>query len=163
MKRVKRRFLCIVILGILASACEIPNYKGTVDLDFNSTSDFGQLQDMSRYVYQLRVRTLSATGATRLVGFRVTEAGTYRLQHQSLPRFGTISLYSFEDAARSGGGVFVNPVRTEYSGGGQFSSEPISVYELDVERFYAFEAEQGSARPLVGFFDYEFWRDDRWW
>ncbi|TVQ23540.1 MAG: hypothetical protein EA383_13855 [Spirochaetaceae bacterium] len=162
-----RRYVVYVvgILVIIVSliACEIPNYKGTVGLDFNSTSDLGRLDDAFRVVYRLRVRTLSSTGATRRVAFQVPETGTYRLQHQSVPSFGSMFIYAFEDAARTGSGTFVNHVRSENSGGSEFSTEPVRVYELNADTFYEFEAVQGSGRPFVGYFDHEFWWVDRWW
>ena len=163
MRRCVMYVVCIVVIVVAVIACEIPNYKGTVGLDFNSSSDFGRLDDAFRVVYRLRVRTLSSTGVTRRVAFQVPETGTYRLQHQSVPSFGSMFIYSFEDAARTGSGTFVNHIRLEYSGGSEFSSEPVKVYELSENAFYVFEAVQGSGRPFVGYFDHEFWWDDRWW
>lgn len=157
---------CIVFSFFLVIGCELPNYKGTVQLDSRRTYDFGVLDGSFRYIYELRVGVMSNPGDTRRAAFRVPESGIYRVQNHGKSEFGTLYIYSFDDAERTtngGNGVFVSRVDIEYSGGSDLSTEPIDVYELDDELFYEFVVVQGTRSPLVGFFDFEFWQGDRWW
>ncbi len=149
----KRTFLRALLLFsatiLLLSACEIPNYKGTLWYYMARTSDLGVL-DTERRIYELRAPApRSGSGAAR-TSFQVPVQGVYTLRRKGTTDFGYITIWEYEDQARttlvSEAGGYVNP------DSGTFQE---ARYSLFPSRYYEFQpslttSTTSSGRETVG-------------